>query len=195
MKQPINPKRMNNNIIQMGTHGNEERQVNDLYCTPPKALEKLLENEQFDNIIWECADGLGHISSILKERGYLVKRSDIVQYLGDTELIDFLQYSDKWEHDIITNPPYKLATEFINKGLEIIEDGHKIAMYLKINFLASNKRKDLFNNNPPKVIYVICKRLSCAKNGDFIQYNNGSVDYCWIVWEKGYKGNTIIKWI
>ena len=33
-------------------------------------------------------------------------------------------------------------------------------------------------------------------NGDFKKYNyNGAVAYAWFVWEKGYKGDTILKWI
>lgn len=38
-------------------------------------------------------------------------------------------------------------------------------------------------------------RLNCAKNGDFETYkNNSAIAYGWFIWEKGFKGDTIIKW-
>ena len=184
---------MNN---QLGiNNGNEERQINDLYCTNPLALDMLLNEETFNNNIWECCNGLSHLSNRLKEKGYKVRKSDIIRYSYDTEIIDFLQCKERWNGDIITNPPYKDAQKFIEKAIQVINDGNRIAMYLKINFLATQRRKKLFQDYPPKTIYVMCKRYSCAKNGDFETYNNGAVDYCWIIWEKGYKGITQIKWI
>ncbi len=33
-------------------------------------------------------------------------------------------------------------------------------------------------------------------NGDFKTYKfNGAVAYAWYIWEKGYKGETILRWI
>lgn len=45
------------------------------------------------------------------------------------------------------------------------------------------------------MVYVSSSRLQCAKNGDFDKYANTAVAYAWYVWQKGYDGNTIIKWI
>lgn len=180
---------------QIGIHGIEERQVNDLYCTNPIALDLLLDEESFDKKIWECANGLSHLSDRLIKYGYEVRKSDIIKYSEDTEIIDFLEYNGNWKGDIITNPPYSLAQEFVEKALQVIDEGHKVAMYLKINFLSSQKRKKFFEEKQPKTIYIMTKRYGCAKNGDFIIYDNGTVDYCWIVWEKGHNGITKVKWI
>lgn len=68
-------------------------------------------------------------------------------------------------------------------------------MFLKILFLESQSRKELFTKYPPKVIYVSSSRINCAKNGDFEMYNSGAIAYAWYVWVKGYKGETVIKWI
>lgn len=179
----------------MGIKGIEERQENDLYCTNPIAVNKLLSMQEFSPNIWEICNGLGHISDTLEEKGYSVKRSDIIPYKPNIEVLDFLTYQGKWNGDIITNPPYSYADDFVYKALDTIEDGHLVAMYLKINFLSSGKRYELFTKYPPKMIYIMSKRISCAKNGDFEKYKNGAVDYCWIIWEKGYKGNTIMQWI
>lgn len=68
-----------------------------------------------------------------------------------------------------------------------------MALFLPIRYLESNGRKSLFENNPPLKVYVSSNRLKCAIEGDFD--NAGSaVCYCWIIWQKGYRGETILKW-
>lgn len=185
-------------------HSTEEREQNDYYATEPKAVEILLEQEQFSPYVWECACGEGHISEVLKAHGYKVKSSDLYDrgYEG-TEIIDFLtarkeDIKHDVSRDIITNPPYKYAKEFVEKALEISMTGTKVAMFLKLTFLESKARKKLFEKYPPKVVYVSSSRLQCAKNGDFEKYGKGvgtAVAYAWYVWEKGYKGDPVIKWI
>ena len=71
-------------------------------------------------------------------------------------------------------------------------------MFLKLQFLEGKERKALFKNFPPKVVYVSSSRIMCAKNGDFEKMREGggsAVAYAWYVWEKGYKGDTVVKWI
>lgn len=180
-------------------HTGKERQEHDYYATEPKAMEVLLEVEKFNKDIWECAAGELHLVNVLREHDYNVRYSDIINRTDeDMEIIDFLTYSGIWNGDIITNPPYKYAQEFIEKSLEIIPKGNKVAMFLKIQFLEGKKRKKLFQKYPPKVIYVSSSRLLCAKNGEFekmIQGGGSAVAYAWFVWEKGYKGDPVIKWI
>ena len=71
-------------------------------------------------------------------------------------------------------------------------------MFLKLQFLEGKERKRLFQQYPPKVVYVSSSRILCAKNGEFEKMREGggsAVAYAWYVWEKGYKGDTIVKWI
>lgn len=183
-------------------HTDGEREKHDYYATEPKAVELLLQQEEFNHYVWECACGEGHISEVLKKHGYNVKSSDLYNrgYLS-TEIIDFLQYTSEQRkqeisRDIITNPPYKYAKEFVQRALEISADGTKIAMFLKLTFLESKSRKMLFEKYPPKTVYVSRSRLKCAKNGNFeAEKNNTAVAYAWYVWQKGFNGNPIIKWI
>ena len=51
-------------------HVPEEREAFDYYATDPKAVEMLLELEQFAPVIWEPACGEGHISKVLQAHGY-----------------------------------------------------------------------------------------------------------------------------
>lgn len=180
-------------------HTDKQRQKEDYYATDPIAVELLLENEKFNNNIWECASGENHLANILLDKGYNVRISDIVKRTEKTEEFDFLSIENQdYNGDIITNPPYKFATEFIYKALQIIPNGNKVAMFLKVQFLEGKERKKLFQNFPPKTIYVSSSRIMCAKNGDFkkLQEGGGSaVAYAWFVWGKGFKGDTIVKWI
>ena len=132
-------------ITTSGFHNNSkhERETNDFYATNPIALEKLLEYEDFSNV-WECACGMGHLSQVLLENGILGKESDLINR-GCGEQIDFLTHSIDWSGDIITNPPYKQATEFVYKSLETLKDGRKLAMIFPQRYLSSKKRYKLFS--------------------------------------------------
>ena len=44
------------------------------------------------------------------------------------------------------------------------------------------------------VAYVASSRLLCAKNGNFDKVESSAVAYAWFIWEKGYCGDTVIKW-
>lgn len=68
-------------------------------------------------------------------------------------------------------------------------------MFLKLTFMESKSRKELFEKYPFKTLYVFSSRKNCAKNGDFIKNPSSAVAYGWFIWEKGFKGDPIIKWI
>lgn len=179
-------------------HTEKEREVNDYYATEPKAVELLLEQESFRPDVWEPACGEGHISEVLKNHGHFVYSTDLIDRGYGYGGKDFLQITVKNTLDIITNPPYKYAKEFVEHALDISEDGTKVAMFLKVQFLEGKERKKLFEKYPPKVIYVASGRLLCAKNGEFQRMKEGggsAVAYAWFVWEKGYNGSPIVKWI
>lgn len=182
-------------IIGASNHVKEERQTEDYYATNPKAAEILLQEETFNKDIWECCCGEGHLSKVFSENNYNVKSSDLIDR-GYGDVFDFLSTENKeWEGDIVTNPPYSLAKDFIEKALQIIPQGNKVAMFLKLTFLESQSRKKMFTDIPPKTLYVSSSRIQCAKNGDFDLYPSSAVAYGWYVWQKGFKGDTIIKWI
>lgn len=176
-------------------HSLGERERNDYYATEPKATEWLLKLETFNGPILEPSCGEGHISEVLIRGGYQVVSRDLINR-GYGEVADFLSADNtKWDGDIITNPPYKYAQEFVEKALQIIPNGYKVAMFLKIQYLEGKRRRKLFDTMPPKRIWVSSSRLNCAKNGDFETYKiNSAASYAWFVWEKGFRGDTIIKW-
>lgn len=181
-------------------HTKHVRSKNDFYATPPLAVRQLLKVEKFNNNIWEPACGMCHISDVLEENGYNVRCSDIVdmKHRG-VEILNFLEADccNTWNGDIITNPPFKYANEFVQQALNFVDNGSKVAMFLKIQFLEGAKRYKIFKENPPKIIYVASQRYGCSETGEFNSDGNigSAICYCWYIWEKGFKGNPIIKWI
>lgn len=168
------------------SHTENERHQHDYYATEPKAIELLLKEEPFAPVVWECACGEGHLAKVLEKAGHEVIATDL-NFLEET-IEDF-------EGDIITNPPYKFALEFVQRALDTVQPGRKVAMFLKLQFLEGKARKQFFLDNPPKIVYVSSSRLICAMNGDFEKIQSSAVAYAWFVWEKGFKGDPIIKWI
>jgi len=185
-------------------HAESEREENDYYATDPIAIDKLLTVERPNHRIWECACGAGHLAECLHDYGFCVSCSDIVDrgYKRQFLIEDFLQsqnvpFQDSF--DILTNPPYKYAKEFVLKALELLPYGCKCYMFLKLLFLEGKARfNEIFSKMPPKSVYVCTERVNCAKNGDFEKLKasgGGAISYAWFVWEKGYTGNTVLGWI
>ena len=73
----------------------------------------------------------------------------------------------------------------------------KTAMFLKLTFLEGKRRKPFFRDNPPLKVHVFSSLAVIAKGGDFTvaQANGNAIAYAWFVWEKGYKGETVVDWI
>ena len=107
--------------------------------------------------------------------------------------VDFLSQKTKFDGDILTNPPYKYALEFVEKALELINVGNKVIMFLKLQFLEGQERRRLFDTMQLKKVYVFSKRQQCAKNGVFT--GSSAVAYAWFVWEKGYHNLPQLEWI
>lgn len=193
-------------------HADHEREEHDYYATEPLAADLICGVETFKGIIWENAVGQGHLAKRLEELGHRVIGTDLIDRGYGTGGVDFLKCDETLAPNIITNPPYKYAKEWVEHSLELLPDGGKLALFLPIQFLESDGRRDLFKNTPPKTVYVCVNRVLCGMNGDFtakdkdgnILYNKDNTPkrmssakcYAWFVWVKGdYKGGTQLKWI
>ena len=181
--------------IGASNHSKYERQPEDYYATDPIAAKLLLEVKPDLNNIWECACGEGHLARVFNEAGKLRKATDLIDR-GYGTVKDFLLNTEPYHNgDIVTNPPYKYAQEFVEHAINKVDVGRKVCMFLKVLFLETQTRKRLFTQYPPKVIYISSSRINCAKNGDFKTYNSSAIAYAWFVWEKGSYGAPVIKWI
>lgn len=179
--------------LNASSHSDKERELNDYYATPPKAVEQLLKLEEFQDNIWECACGEGHISKVLIDNGFNVLSSDIIDRKYG-EVKDFLKTDQIFDGDIITNPPFSRATDFLLHAMKVTKPHAKIVMLLRIQFLEGVQRGKIYKKYPPKKVYVASRNLRCAKNGDFKNATGNASTYCWFIWENGFEGTPEIGW-
>lgn len=185
-----------------GGVGKRGRVELDYYATPEESTLKLIEKEKFNGTVLEPCVGGGHIAEVLKKTTEAeVIGVDIVDrgYEG-THLVDFMEYepSVKINH-VVTNPPYSMAQKFLERSIDIVEEGGKVAMFLKIQFLEGKARKEMFERLPPKKVYVFSERQSPYRNGQKYDENgkkwSSTMCFAWFVWEKGFNGKPQIEWI
>ena len=173
---------------------NGAREMDDFYPTPKFAVRPLLEREKFEGTIWECACGKGDISETLIEYDYPVYSSDLVDRGYGDGGIDFLSYQGEKFDNIITNPPYKHALEFVEQAK--ILANKKIMFLMKTVFLESLSRYEMFMDKefPLRTVYQFCRRVPIYKSGEEMS-NSGLIAYAWFVWDKEYEGKPTIEWI
>ncbi len=151
-------------------HTDEERERDDFYATDPIAIDKLFGNPiglGIPEIVWECACGNGCLSERMEYFGRKVYSSDVVDR-GYGEVLDFLKADAMPEgcECIITNPPYKYATEFVRHALDLLPDGGWCVMFLKTTFLEGQKRyKDIFSCCPPSTSCNSAKGCCAPRTG------------------------------
>jgi len=175
-------------IIGASNHTDKQRQSEDYYATDPIAINKLAEVYDIPHCVWECACGEGHLSKRLIELGHEVLSTDIM-YRGYGEFTwDFLHLSGALipiPECIITNPPYKYATQFIEQALKILHKGAPCIMLLKTTALEGKGRFErLYSKGYLKAVYQFKERLLCAKNGEFEAMKAGggsAVSYAWFI--------------
>lgn len=167
----------------------------DFYPTPAWATHALIDNEEFRGSIWEPACGNGAMSEVLKLTGNSVLSTDLHDYGWGCTDVDFLgDLSFVPSDNIVTNPPFNLAEEFVRKALELAN--RKVAMLLRLAFLEGQDRaKGLFTTAPPTRVWVFSERITFYPSG--IQTaGSGTMAYAWFVWDLKYPtGKTELNWL
>lgn len=182
------------------------RAEDDFYATNPVDVRRFLDvYGKIEGLILEPCIGQGHIARVLQEQGNVkiqgidIKDRDSGFDVSIADFITFNEYKGIFDY-VVTNPPYSLATEFIVKSMETVKENGKVIMFLKLQFLEGISREKLFKELPPRYIYVCRKRAKPLRNGSEIDFATGkkwassTICFAWFVWEKGYKGDSIIRW-
>jgi hypothetical protein len=156
----------------IGAHG--DRQKNDFYPTPRECTLALLNflEERFlirsGDSIWEPACGSNAMVDVMKEKGYKVIGTDIVN--GQ----DFLQTEIDDDYNwIITNPPFCISQEFIARSATF---NKPFAMLLKSQYWHSAKRLKIFSDIQPTFVLPLTWRP------DFLGKGASMMDMIWVVW-------------
>lgn len=167
-----------------------QRKKSDFYQTPYSIIEQLLEFESFENSILEPCCGNGSIVKILNK----YYNPEHVNFFDISSGTDFLKFDKRLYHNIITNPPFSLSFEFIQKAKEIYTE--KIAMLLPLSYLHGQKR---YNNkifSELKCIYVFTRYpLLTSEIRQDGKYETGMIVYAWYIWQKNFEGKPVINWI
>lgn len=135
-----------------------DRSKTDFYPTPWDATAALcnhLGEDLKNSRIWEPACGEGHMALELAAQGATVISTTLHnQGFGETG-IDFLTAEPRDCDWIITNPPFALAQQFIERAIEI---GKPSAFLLKSQYWHSSRRLALFERHRPHSILPLTWR-------------------------------------
>jgi hypothetical protein len=188
------------------TNRGSQRVENDLYETNPKSTNAFLDHFTLKKgAVLECCAGRGAISREIRKR-YPESDNPITQVENNTDHQEVLsQYGHTWMYNfllwpswfkpqklttIITNPPFSLAREIIERCFEIAEPGTDIIMYLRQAFFSSEGRRDFWEAHPLQQYYPLINRPSHIKAAKCSKYPKSKVyllgpDVC--DWQQNYR--------
>lgn len=172
----------------------------DDFPTPPWAtrglIEHILENKPAlrNQTCLEPACGAGHMAKVLKEYFGEVGCSDAYDY-GYAPLRDFVKQpypvaSFDW---VITNPPFRLAENFVSQALSVARQG--VAILARTVFLESVGRYNgIFREMPPSKFAQFTERVPMVK-GRLDSKATTATGYAWLVWEKNTSTIPRLMWV
>lgn len=178
----------------------EHRESPDDFPTPPWAtrglIEHVLESKQslLSLSCLEPACGAGHMAKVLKEYFGNVGCSDAYAY-GYGAARDYLTFpyeTNSWDW-VITNPPFRLAEEFVLRSLMVAREG--VAILARTVFLESIGRyQAIFKDTPPTKFAQFVERVPMVK-GRLDGKAATATGYAWLVWEKDGIERPRLMWI
>jgi len=171
------------------TKRNKEARHDDLYSTPKEAVDfligtygEMLKHNRF-GVLEPCC-GLGAISEPMSEYGVDVDSIDLYDHGYGIPHTDFLNWQPQKKYSwVVMNPPFKLTEEFVDKALEVCEEG--VLMFNRLTTLESIGRATKFSNGtwPLSHVHIFGYRVSCPE-GPEMKPSPNSVAYAWYVFDK-----------
>jgi Methylase of polypeptide chain release factors len=182
------------------------RVADDFYATAPQDTQVFIKAisevyDLHDKVILEPSAGQGHIIDVLQANfpdATVIGRDLVDRGRADIESgVDYLQDNREEHIDVVlTNPPFAIAKEFIDKSLE---KAPLVMMFAKLQFLEGVKRYEWFKHQPLKYVYVYSYRATPWRDGQPLNENGkrwaSTMTFAWFVFEKGYSGEPVIRWL
>lgn len=170
----------------------EPKDSADDFPTPPWATRALIEHiigkdAVKEDTCLEPACGRGYMARPLSEYFRIVDAADAYDY-GFAPVRDFLTFPyETRSHDwVITNPPFRLAEDFVERALMVSRKG--VAILARTVFLESIGRYEtIFRDRPPTVFAQFVERVPMVK-GRVDAKASTATGYAWFVWEKESAG-------
>jgi hypothetical protein len=178
----------------------EPKDSPDDFPTPPWAtralIEHVLENkgDLASSTCLEPACGAGHMAKVLREYFGQVYAADAYVY-GYGNVRDFLMspYETNGFDWVITNPPFRLAEEFVLRSLLVARRG--VAILARTVFLESVGRyHGIFKEMPPTKFAQFTERVPMVK-GRLDGKATTATGYAWFVWEKKNPISSRLMWV
>jgi hypothetical protein len=169
-----------------------ERDEYDWYVEPSECSAALFASEDFSGRVWDPACGIGRIVKSAREAGLSAVGTDIVKRDPICEAeIDFLRHDAIVGFDhIVSNPPFGCAETFIQKAINTVPLGGKVAMLLPLVWLTGfSSKRDWLPESPLKTLMPISPRPSMPPGAVVVsgqKVGNGTKDFAWFVWQRGY---------
>jgi hypothetical protein len=175
-------------------HSYEVRGQHDAYATPAVAVEALLKVERLPHRIYEPAAGDGAIVRVLRAAGHAVIASDIHDYGFRLHFRrDFLleTKAPAGIEAIVTNPPFRLAEEFVAHALELVP----LAIFLlRLSFLESERRRPILDGGKLARVHVFRNRLPFLhRRGWQGPRATSAIPFAWFCWSRDHVGPAIIS--
>lgn len=168
----------------------EPRDSLDDFPTPPWATRALCEwlvdvSARPDKmVVREPAANRGHMVRPLREYFLEVIASDVHNYGAGFPVRDYLFGPVEPTDWTITNPPFRLAEDFVFKALEASRSG--VALIVRTAFLEGVGRYDrLFSQAPPSDILQFSERVVMHR-GRLSPDGSTATAYAWLVWRKDF---------
>jgi hypothetical protein len=172
----------------------------NLYTTDQKDTERFLSAIKRDGLeipspIWEPCAGLGDISKVLLRHGYKVISTDAYPYQDNDIKINKLDFfscahAPDGVKTIFTNPPFNVQNKLLEHALSLEK---YIVLFVRLSFLTSKSRLDIYKKNPPLYVYAYSLRAHCYKDG--IISKGSMIDYCLVIFKPHHTGETVLRWI
>lgn len=170
----------------------------DDFPTPPWAVRAFCEMFAVipGQTVWEPAANRGHMSRALAEYFDVVHASDVQDYGVGIPVHDFLLLGEPLHRPdwVITNPPFRLAQQFVARGLEVSRRG--VAVLVRSVWSEGVGRfEQMFRDTPPTEIFQYAERVPMVK-GRYDPSASTATAYAWFVWDKSSRdGMTEFIWI
>jgi len=159
-----------------------ERKERDLYETPAWATEVIVPEIKARlapaGTVYEPAAGSGKMLAVLAKH-FECDADDI------SEGRDFLECRGFGMEAIVTNPPYALATEFIEHAMWLTEHRGFVAMLLRTDFDHAKTRQHLFSGSE-----IFAKKIVLTKRIKWFEDSKGqpSFNHAWFIWDWKHSG-------
>tara|TARA_R110000868_G_scaffold1311_1_gene10148 strand:- start:331 stop:939 length:609 start_codon:yes stop_codon:yes gene_type:complete len=170
----------------------------DFYASPLEAVDSFIAIEEpyLPRHLWEPACGDGAMVMPLRQKGYSVLASDLVargcpdSSAGQDFLMPFPVPGNFG--GIVTNPPFKLASEFVIKSLSLAP---YVAILARIAFLEGIQRRPMFKSTSLARVHVSSRRLPMMhRDGWDGPISTSATCFAWFVWDARHAGEPVIRW-